>query len=118
MNAALARFAAFEAALSEAKHRLAAGATAGAMQALQRAHVLGQTHFGPHLKAHRGVLHVGFTSRNWRDVRGQIMRIALVPVGYLFSRLPRGNAGRSNVSAFAAMPITAELERLFDNQQQ
>ena len=37
MKAALTRVAAFEAALSEAKHRLAAGATAGAMQALERA---------------------------------------------------------------------------------
>ena len=63
-NAALARVAAFEAALSEAKHRLAAGATAGAVQALRRAHVRSQTHFGPHLKAHRGMLPVGFTSRN------------------------------------------------------
>ena len=90
MKAALPRVAALEAALPEAKHRLAAGAAAGAMQALERAHVLGQAHFGPHLKAHRGMRHVGFTSRNWRDVRdvcdvrdvrdvrGQIMWTALV----------------------------------------
>ena len=58
------------------------------MQALERAHVRGQTHFGPHLKAYRGMLHVGFSSRNWRDVRAQIKRIALVPIGLLFSRLP------------------------------
>jgi len=40
MNAALALVAAFEAALSEAKHRLAASATAGAMHAPERAHLL------------------------------------------------------------------------------
>jgi hypothetical protein len=109
------RVAAFEAALSEARKRLAAGDTAGAMQALERAHVLGQTDLGPHLRAHLAMLRVAFTARDWREVCGQVMRIALVPMGHLFGRLPRGNTGRSNVSAFTAMPIPPELERLLDD---
>ena len=111
------RVAAFEAALSEAKHRLAEGDAAAALQALERAHVLGQTDLGPHLRAHLRMLHVGFRSSNWREVRGQIMRIALVPIGHLFGRLPRGNTGRSNVSAFTPMPIPPDVERLLDNQE-
>ena len=111
------RAAAFEAALSEARQRHAAGDTGAAMQALERAHVLGQTDFGPHLRAHVAMLRIAFASRNWHEVSGQVMRIALVPVGHLFGRLPRGNTGRSNVSAFAAMPIPPELERLLDNQE-
>ena len=56
-------------------------------------------------------------SRNGLEVSGQVMRIALVPVGLLFGRLPRGSAGRSNVSAFASMPIPPELERLLNSQE-
>lgn len=112
------RAAAFKAALSEARQRSDAGDTAGAMQALERAHVLGQPDFGPHLRTHLSMLLVAFTARDWREVGGQVMRIALVPIGHLIGRLPRGNTGRSNVSAFTAMPIPPELECLLDDTKQ
>lgn len=111
------RMAAFEAALADARHRHAAGDVAAALRALERAHVLGQTDFGPHLSVHLCMLRVGFTSRDWHEVRGQVMRIALVPVGHLFGRLPRGNTGRSNVSAFAPMTIPPDVARLLDNKE-
>jgi hypothetical protein len=111
------RAAAFEAALSEARQRLAAGDTAAAMQALERAHVLGQVDFGPHLSAHLAMLRVAYAARDWHEGLGQIMRIALVPIGHLVGRLPRGNTGRSNVSAFTAMPIPPELEKLLEDKE-
>ena len=87
------------------------------MQALERAHVLGQNNMAPHLRVHLRTLHVGLTSRDWREVRGQVLRIALVPVGHLFGRLPRGNTGGANVSAFAPMAIPPAIERLLDNKE-
>ena len=87
------RITAFESALSEASHRLAAGNAAAALEALERAHVLGQSDFGPHLRVHLRMLHVGFTSHDWRELRGQVLRITRVPVGHLLGRLPRGNTG-------------------------
>ena len=47
---------------------------------------------------------------------GQLMRIALVPVGHLFGRLPVGNTGGANVSAFKPMAIPPELERLIEDR--
>jgi hypothetical protein len=44
------------------------------------------------------------------------MRIALVPVGHLLGRLPVGNTGGANVSAFKPMAIPPELERLFEDR--
>lgn len=111
------RITAFEAALSEAGQRLAAGDAAAALNALERAHVLGQNDFGPHLRVHLHMLRVGLRSHDWREVRGQVLRIALVPLGHLFGRLPRGNTGASNVSAFAPMNIPPDIERLLDNKE-
>ncbi len=111
------RIAAFEAALSDASHRLAAGNAAAALAALERAHVLGQSDFGPHLRVHLRMLHVGFTSRDWHEVRGQVLRIALVPVGHLLGRLPRGNTGTASVSAFAPMAIAPDIERLLGHEE-
>lgn len=111
------RAAAFEAALSEAGHRLALGDAAAALESLQRAHVLGQSDFGPHLKVHLRMLRVGLTSRDWREVRGQVLRITLVPIGHLLGRLPRGNTGAATVSAFAPMAIAPDIERLLDNKE-
>lgn len=117
MRAGSPRAVAFEAALSEASHRLAAGDGVAAMHALECAHVLGQNDLAPHLRVHLRMLHVGWTSRDWREVRGQVLRIALVPVGHLLGRLPRGNTGGSTVSAFATMAIPPDIERLLDNKE-
>ena len=92
-------------------------AVTGALESLERAHVLSQSDFGPHLKVHLRMLHVGFTSHDWREVRGQVLRITLVPVGHLLGRLPRGNTGGENVSAFAPMAIAPDIERLLNNKE-
>ncbi len=63
------------------------------------------------------MLHVGLTSRDWREVRGQVLRIALVPVGHLLGRLPRGYTGAAGVSAFAPITIAPDVERLLDNKE-
>ncbi len=77
MKAVSLRAAAFEAALAEASQRLAARNAAAAMQALERAHVLGQDDLAPHLRVHLRMLYVGLTSRDWREVRGQVLRKGL-----------------------------------------
>jgi hypothetical protein len=36
----------------------------------------------------------------------------LIPLGHLFQRLPLGNVGRANVSAFVPMPVAPQLVEL------
>jgi hypothetical protein len=45
-------------------------------------------------------------------VTGQLARLALAPLGALTGRMPWGNNGRSNVSAFKPMPIPDDLQDL------
>jgi len=37
------------------------------------------------------------------------MRLALVPLGHVTGRLPLGNSGRSDVSAFVSMAVEPEI---------
>lgn len=79
---------------------------------LEAAHVLGQLHIGPHLQTHAHMLRLAMRTRDWAEAAGQVLRLALVPLGHLSGRLPLGNPGRSNVSAFAPLPVRPELADL------
>ncbi|MCW5627584.1 MAG: DUF3703 domain-containing protein [Rhodoferax sp.] len=41
-----------------------------------------------------------------------MLRLALVPLGHATGRLPIGNSGRSDVSAFSAMAVRPDLAML------
>lgn len=78
-------------------------------QLLEAAHIVGQKRFGPHLEVHFLMLSLAWEQRQPKEVLGQLFRIALVPLGHLFKRLPLGNPGRANVSAFKPMQPTTEI---------
>jgi hypothetical protein len=106
---------AFEAAMADAARLRATGDAKSAFAALERAHVLGQRDFVPHLRVHWQMLRVGWAEGDRREVTGQLMRIALVPVGHLAGRLPPGNTGGANVGAFKPMAIPPDLARLIED---
>jgi len=107
---------AFEAAVVASDLRFRAGDLRSAFVLLERAHVLGQRHFGRHMLVHRRMLRVAWVGRDWREIRGQLSRLVLTPLGHLTGRLPVGNTGGSNVSAFATMPVPSELQALLDEE--
>ena len=80
-----------------------------AWRALERAHIISQPVLGLHLSNHWTMLGFAAYQSDWREAAGQIFRLALAPLGALTRRNPVGNTGRSNVSAFKAMPIPADL---------
>ena len=104
--------------MDAARSLLAQGDARAAFAQLERAHVLGQTRFRQHIQVHLGMLRAGWLLRDGREVAGQLLRLALVPVGHLSGRLPIGNTGGANVSAFVPMPISPELQRLIDHGRQ
>ena len=112
---------AFETSMNAARQHLCAGDARAAFAQLERAHVLGQGRFVPQLRSHRrlhlGMLRVAWARKDGREPRGQLLRIALVPIGHLTGRLPQGNTGAANLSAFRAMPIAPDLPRLIDKGQ-
>ncbi|MEL6540281.1 MAG: DUF3703 domain-containing protein [Pseudomonadota bacterium] len=81
---------------------------------LERAHIIAQSKLGPHLFSHWKMLGLAVRSGDAREVVGQIMRLLLAPLGNLTGRLPIGNTGRSNVSAFTHMQIPADLQAILE----
>jgi hypothetical protein len=105
---------AFDAATAEARRQLQAGNPRAALAALRDAHILGQQDIGRHALAHWHMLRAALALRDGREVAGQLLRLVLVPLGHLSGRLPRGNPGTADVSAFAPHPIPPQLQRLID----
>ena len=102
--------AAFERARSE-------GDLATAWSALERAHVVSQPYLGPHLANHWAMLSLATEQRDGREAVGQIVRLALAPLGAATGRIPVGNTGRANVSAFQPMPIADDLRRDMEDER-
>ena len=118
LKTGLSRVGAFEAALAELGQHRALGDAKSEFTALERAHLPGQLDLFPHLRVRWQMLGVGWPTGDWCEVTGQVVRIALVPIGHLFGRLPVGNTGGTNVSAFKPMDIAPELKRLLDSRDQ
>jgi len=86
-----------------------------AWAALERAHIISQPFLGPHIANHWSMLLFAVEQRDWRELAGQALRLALAPLGALTGRIPTGNTGRSNVSPFLAMPVADDLRRTMES---
>ncbi len=83
---------------------------------LERAHILAQTSLIPHIVSHCRMLRLAVVQRDARETVGQIIRLALTPLGNLTGRLPIGNTGRSTVSAFAPMEVPPDLRTILNHE--
>lgn len=97
--------------LNLAKQSLAQNDIHSAYYHLERAHILGQRHYIPHVLSHYWMLKVATTTQDYREVIGQLLRI-IGSVGSLINWIPVGNTGRANVSAIKPMPIPHDLQQL------
>lgn len=110
------RAAAFDDAVRNARACYRAGDLQAAFRFLERAHVLGQSRFVRHWTVHVWMFRVGWRRRDVGEVAGQLLRLVLTPLGHLTGRLPAGNTGGSNVSAFASLPVPPDLQLLLDDE--
>ena len=78
------------------------------------AHIAGQTEMGLHWQTHAAMLRQAWQERDAREMTGQVMRMALIPLGHAFKRLPLGNSGRSRISAFEPMTINQLHSKLIE----
>jgi len=104
--------AAFDAELQSARQALASGDLESAFAHFERAHVLGQWYVRTHTLAHLGLLRIGWRRRDLREIVGQLLRIPGGMLGSALGRVPRGNTGGANVSAFREMPTPPDLRSL------
>lgn len=115
MNMALKK--AFDQAMDDARHSFAKSAYRDAFSHLETAHILGQRDFIAHTKTHWWMLRVGWVQRDFHEVRGQLLRLALIPLGHLTGRVPLGNTGGANVNAFKPMPVPTSLASLITSSK-
>lgn len=112
MHAALRE--AFTEAMHKAELALSGNDLAAAFAQFERAHVLGQWHVAPHVRSHLGMLRIGWRRRDPREVLGQLLRIPGAIVGSAIGRVPRGNTGGADVSAFLEMPIPPDIKSVLE----
>jgi hypothetical protein len=93
------------------------GDTVAAWRALERTHILSQSYLGLHLANHCAMLCFAARERDVREIVGQILRLALAPLGAISGHTPTGNTGRSNVSAFAPMEVPADILAILKNNK-
>ncbi|CAN5470051.1 hypothetical protein BH10PSE16_BH10PSE16_04700 [soil metagenome] len=76
------------------------------------AHVAVQRQYSLHWRVHWEMLRFALEMRDYREAAGQLLRLALVPLGHAFRRLPAGNTGRANVNAFKPMALSDRTQVL------
>lgn len=81
---------------------------------LMAAHVVGQHDAGMHFDSHCRMLDLARRTRDWAEVAGQVLRIALLPLGHALRRIPAGNIGRSTVPVTRAMQPPEKVQVLID----
>lgn len=89
--------------------------TGRAWIALERAHILSQSMMIWHMRVHLTMFSFAISQKDFREACGQAVRMALVPLGSLTGRIPIGNTGRANVSAFQSMPLPPDLRKLLSD---
>ncbi|MBC5782763.1 DUF3703 domain-containing protein [Ramlibacter sp. USB13] len=81
---------------------------------LMAAHVVGQHQVALHFDSHRRMLGLARETRDWGEVLGQLLRIALLPLGHVLGKIPRGNIGRATVGVTKVMEPPEPVQRLID----
>lgn len=81
---------------------------------LAAAHVAGQMRLRLHWDSHVRMLGLAWRTRDVPEVMGQLLRLALVPIGHAVGRLPAGNIGRATVNAFRPMQPPEEVQHLLE----
>jgi hypothetical protein len=85
---------------------------------LERAHILGQQQFLLHIQSHWLMLKLSIEQTNWTEIRGQIVRLLLTPIGHLTGRLPLGNPGSSRYPVLQTLPVPDDLQALLSEQNE
>jgi hypothetical protein len=77
---------------------------------LERAHILGQPWAVEHTLVHWKMLQFGMQIKNWKEVLGQLPRLAFGGVKSFVGKIPVGNTGGSNVPALQPMEIPEDIK--------
>ena len=106
--------AAFEKEMSLGKEFFSAARYEDAFRHFERAHVLGQFFVLPHVRSHIWMFFIGVRTGNFREIRGQLIRIPLGMIGSALGKVPKGNTGGANIKLSTTLPIPDDLKKHLD----
>ncbi len=111
--------AAFDSEMNNAKDHYFQREYARCYYHLERAHIIGQRHYIPHVISHFWMYKVGIKQRDLREITGQVIRIIMSVASLanspLLTTVPIGNTGRARVSPIKPMPIPNDLIAYFES---
>jgi Protein of unknown function (DUF3703) len=84
-----------------------------AWQHLARAHIVSQPALGPHLRVHTQMLGLAIASNDLPETAGQLLRLALAPLGHILGRIPWGNIGRATVGIMTPAPVPVDIAEMY-----
>ena len=90
------------------------GATRERWDWLMAAHVVGQHDASLHFDCHMRMARLARASGDWGEFAGQLLRIALLPLGHLLGLVPEGNIGRASVGVSRRMVPPEPVQVLID----
>uniref|UniRef100_UPI00404879CA DUF3703 domain-containing protein n=1 Tax=Roseivirga sp. TaxID=1964215 RepID=UPI00404879CA len=99
------------------REKLAMGHLQEAWRHLERAHILGQPYPYQHSEVHWLMLRFGFMIKDWKEIRGQILRLLVGGVKSFVGRVPVGNTGGANVPPLLPMVIPEDLQQIINNDR-
>lgn len=82
---------------------------------LERAHVLGQMSTIEHVRVHWRMLRFAWRRRDFRELRGQVLRVFGAATKTFIAWVPSGNTGGAKISPFQSLPIPPDLARIIDS---
>ncbi len=97
--------------------KLTKGHLQEAWRHLERAHILGQSYPFQHSEVHWLMLKFGFFIKDWKEIRGQILRLFVGGVKFFVGMVPVGNTGGANVPPLLPMEIPDDLQQIIKNNR-
>ena len=85
-----------------------------AWQHLEKAHVIGQAYPYEHSYVHWKMLLFGIHIKNGKEILGQIPRLVFGGVKSFVGTIPVGNTGGANVPPLRPLPISKEIQSIFE----
>ena len=79
---------------------------------LEHALIISQLYLALQLCSHYAMFKFAISQHDAKEILGQLVRLALAPLGALTGRIPLGNTGRSEVSPFKPMSMPDDLTEL------
>ncbi|MGE3608589.1 MAG: DUF3703 domain-containing protein [Bacteriovoracaceae bacterium] len=80
---------------------------------LGRAHILSQKSIFAHLAVHFIMFMYAFGKRDYREMRGQVLRFFVVVPGHLLGKVPLGNTGWSTMKLTETGSIPEDLKQIY-----